>query len=314
MRALVAGIGFALGASAAPAFEVDQSESAITVRRGGKTVLVYHKAEVAPPEGADPRFRRSGFIHPLCSPAGEPVTGIHPDDHIHHVGLWGAWVNTRHDGRQPDFWNLKKGTGRVRFAAVKAVEAGADTATVSVLQDYVSYGEDGDGLVVLKEELTLRVGIERGAYRIGYTSKQSNVTGAPLVLPAYRYGGPVAYRGPAAWDKDNSTVLTSEGKTRADGHASRARWAAFAGPVSDGRRAGLAILCHPGNRDAPQRVRIWPASSHDGAVFFNYVPIQEHRWQIDPGQTVSFRYALLVHDGATDAARIEDAWRRWSAE
>ena len=74
------------------------------------------------------------------------------------------------------------------------------------------------------------------------------------------------------------------------------------------------ILCHPENRDAPQRVRIWPPTSHNGAVFFNYVPIQEHAWEIAPAETVTFRYGLLVHDGASDRDTAEAIWKRWSTE
>ena len=51
-------------------------------------ILTYHKAEVPPPPGELDLFRRSGFIHPLHAPNGEVVTGIHPADHIHHLGLW----------------------------------------------------------------------------------------------------------------------------------------------------------------------------------------------------------------------------------
>ena len=104
MRAALAAIGLFIGASATGfAFEITETDAAVTVTKDDKTVLVYHKAEAPPPDGADPIFRRSGFIHPLCTPSGKAVTGIHPDDHVHHVGLWGAWVNTIHGDKKPDF-------------------------------------------------------------------------------------------------------------------------------------------------------------------------------------------------------------------
>ena len=103
------------------------------------------------------------------------------------------------------------------------------------------------------------------------------------------------------------------GKGREDGHTTRARWCAFAGPVKSGY-AGLAILCHPDNHDAPQRVRIWPSKTHDGAVFFNYVPVQEHAWSIEPGKQATMRYRLVVHDGRTDAESVEDAWKSYAGK
>ena len=71
---------------------VSETDAAITVTDGDNVVLAYHKAEVPPPEGADPAYHRSGFINPIRTPAGGVVTGLHPADHIHHLGIWHAWV------------------------------------------------------------------------------------------------------------------------------------------------------------------------------------------------------------------------------
>jgi hypothetical protein len=301
----------AICAFPASAFELAETEKTISITNESKTVLVYHKAEVPAPAGADPKFRRSGFIHPLCAPSGEPVTGIHPADHAHHVGLWGAWVNTKHGERKPDFWNLKKGTGRVRYKSTERAGAGKGAPSFAVIQEYVIEEEGSADTVVLEEKFSVTVRNFGVSYLIDFISVQTNVSKLPLELPAYRYGGPIAYRGPSLWDKTNSTVLTSEGKTRSDGHTSRARWCAFSGPVKGGK-AGLAILCHPENHDAPQRVRIWPEDSHNGAVFFNYVPIQEKAWSLAPSKPVTFRYRLLVHDGSTDVAHLEDTWKAYA--
>ncbi|MDP7496925.1 MAG: hypothetical protein QGI77_10845, partial [Roseibacillus sp.] len=48
--------------------QVTETDKAITITRGEVMVLTYHKAEVPPPKQADPIYKRSGFIHPLCAP------------------------------------------------------------------------------------------------------------------------------------------------------------------------------------------------------------------------------------------------------
>ena len=136
---------------------------------------------------------------------------------------------------------------------------------------------------------------------------------APLLLPAYRYGGCIAYRAPYHWNKENSNYLTSEGKDRSNGHTTRGRWCAFSGPAEKGD-ALLAILCHPENHDAPQRMRIWPPGSHNGAVFFNYVPTQENAWQLQPGKPSIMRYQLIVSDEKMDAGQINALWKRFSGQ
>jgi hypothetical protein len=136
---------------------------------------------------------------------------------------------------------------------------------------------------------------------IDHKTVQENVSDAPLELPAYRYGGPIAYRGPLHWNKDNSSYLTSAGKGREDGHTTRADWCAMTGPTDKGE-GSVTIMGHPKNHDAPQRQRIWPSNINDGTIFYNYVPIQETGWALKPGEPSTMRYRIVLSNGkATNA-------------
>jgi hypothetical protein len=296
------------------AIDVSEDDKTITITNGESTVLVYHKAEMAPPEGADPSYARSGFIHPLCSPSGAVLTGIHPADHLHHMGLWHAWVKTKHADRTPDFWNIAKSkSGTVRYKKTLKLDQTKSAAGFTVTQEFVSLEKGAAPRVILEEAFTISVSAAADTYLIDHTTVQKNVTDTPLVLPAYRYGGTLAYRGPNDWDKSNSSVVTSEGKTRLDGHATRARWCSFSGPTGKGD-ATLSILCSPSNHDAPQRVRIWPPESHDGAIFFNYVPIQERGFTFAPGSAQTMHYRIIVSDGKPDPAEIDAAWKAYATK
>lgn len=295
---------------AASEISVQETDGTVAIVCGELPVLTYHKAEVPPPEGVDPIYRRSGFIHPLHAPGGGEVTGIHPDDHYHHLGLWHAWVRTEHDGKEIDFWNLKGKTGRVRHSGIAEIRPAGFTAEL----EQVSYpkGPDAEPRVVLEERLSVDAALSGGDYLVDYVVEQKNVTDKPLELPDYRYGGGIAYRAPLHWDKENSDYLTSEGLRRADSHATRARWVSIHGPRKGGDKsdAAVTILCHPENHDAPQRIRTW----NDGKVFFNYVPVQEKAWRIGPGETVVLRYRIVVSEGPSDADAAEQRWQEYAAE
>ena len=58
-------------------------------------------------------------------------------------------------------------------------------------------------------------------------------------------------------------------------------------------------------------MRIWPESSHNGSVFFNYVPIQEKGWSIEPGQAVTMRYRVIVSDGKPNKSAIAEAFENY---
>ena len=301
---------------AAPSFAAVETEATIVLKYGDLEFLTYHKAEVDPPEGVDPIYKRSGFIHPVKTPQGDVLTGIHPADHYHHLGLWHAWVKCQVDGKAIDFWNLKGGTGRVRYAKTLGAASEADHAGFTVEQEHVAHldGKDAAPTVILRESFQVTARMIDGAFEIDYETTQANVSEHVLELPQYRYGGPIAYRAPHSWGTTNSDYLGSEGTTRKDGHTTRSKWSAFWGPGADSDKpVHLAILGHQSNHDFPQRMRVWPASdSNGGAIFFNYVPIQETGWAIKPGETSAMRYRLVAQTGKPDTAALNKRWDRFN--
>ena len=295
---------------------IEQTETALVLKRGETPILTYHLREVEPPEGVDKAYRRSGFIHPLHAPSGGVVTGIHPDDHYHHIGLWHAWVNTNYPGfksgdkkkKGPDFWNLGGHTAFIRHAQILEMRQ----AGFSVKQEHLAYldGYGKEPTVILEEVLSVDAAVEDGTNIVDYNFTQTNVTGKPLEFPAYRYGGGIAYRGPLFWNKENSDYLTSSGLDRTNSHATRAKWIAMFGPTEESGKspATVAILCHPSNQDAPQRLRTWD----NGKMFFNYVPVQEFPWSRQPGKPETLRYRLLISDGMPNKDAIENHFQTYS--
>lgn len=293
---------------------IEETDTHIEITSDGNVVLVYHKALMPPPEGQPKYFERSGFIHPLKSPSGAVMTGIHPEDHIHHMGLWHAWVETYHNGRNLDFWNLKKETGTVRYVSTQKIMEKGNRVGFTVRQHHVALAKDGHPeQVILEEDFTVWVRATDEQYQVDYQTVQTNVTEHALELPTFRYGGPLVYRAPYHWVKTNSNYLTSEGKDRNNGHETRARWCAMYGPTGSGDST-IVIMGHPDNHDAPQPQRIWPDTLFDGRVFLNWVPIQEHPWSLEPNQPSEMRYRLLVHDGRPDKQRNDRAWDNYAKQ
>ena len=283
--------------------EVKEDAKELVVACGGVNVLRYYHAVMQPPEGQDKKYARSGFIHPLWSPGGKVLTEIHPKDHIHHMGLWNAWTKTKFEGRDVDFWNLKDGKGLVRFVKFAGKTSGPVFGGFSAVQEHVDL-TSGAEKVVLNEVVDVKVwNVGKEKWVIDLVSTQKCVAKSALELEAYRYGG-LGFRGTSDWGMNNSDYLTSEGKTRTDGHGTRARWCNVFGETKAGP-AGVQFMSHPQNREHPEPMRIWP----DGYIFFNFCPIQKTDWVMEPGKEYVLKYRMFVYDGTVTKERCEQLWR-----
>jgi hypothetical protein len=217
-----------------PGITLNKKPSGLNALYQGKPLLNYQFNELYPPAGIDAIFRRSGFIHPIWSPAGEVLSRIQAPDHYHHYGLWGPWTKTHINGREVDFWNLAKGEGTVRFAAFLAQYEGPVFGGFTALQEHVDFGAKGGDQVAINEVLDVRAWTADPTdktYLIDYTSVMNSPLDSGIFLDAYRYGGGIGFRATESWTKDNSTVLTSEGKDRLAADGTKARWCIIEGAV-----------------------------------------------------------------------------------
>jgi hypothetical protein len=174
--------------------------------------------------------------------------------------------------------------------------------------NHIALKADGGPTVALREQWDVRIyAVTDPGFLFDLTSTQTCATDDPLILHEYRYGG-IGYRGSGQWegDGDKCKFLTSEGKTRADGHATRAKWCAIWQNI-DGKPAGLAVLCHPDNFRFPQHMRIHPSEP-----FFNFAPCQGGEFKIEPGKPYISKYRFFVFDGEADATVCERVWNDYA--
>jgi hypothetical protein len=300
------------GARVAPGVSAKQDKKALQIQKGGTKVLSYNHAIVPAPAGQSELYNRGGFIHPLWSATGSVLTNIHPKDHYHHLGIWMPWTNTVFEGKKVDFWNLGKGQGTVRFARFLSTTSGPVYGGFQAEHDHVALQTAEGEKVVLKEVWDVRVynigGPGSGYWLWDFVSAQRCVAESPLRLVEYHYGG-FGFRGAAEWHGDKAAYLTSEAKTRKDGHKTRARWCDTAG-VSDGKWKGVTHFSHPNNFRHPEPMRIWPEFEKE--VFFNWAPEQLGDFEMKPAEDHIFRYRLYVHEGKIDVERTEQLWNDYA--
>ena len=289
----------------------------IVVQNSGKNVLRYQHEAVLPPAGKKDLYRRGGFIHPLWSPKGAVLTRIQPPDHLHHYGIWNPWTRTTFEGRSVDFWNLGDGQGTVKVAANPILHTGPVFADIAARHEHVdlSAPHPSGAKTALDEIWHIRVwnsGSENGPYLVDVQSILSCATDSAFKINAYRYQG-FGFRATEKWDDRTAVLLSSEGKNKSDGNATRARWLDVRG-VSDFGRSGILFMTHPLNHNFPEQLRIWPTGINEGKenVFINFNPAQEQDWVLLPGKSYTLNYRMLVYDGELSPETMEKRWRDYA--
>ena len=272
----------------------------VTFSVSGREVTTYHYGETRLPRAdIDPIYRRAGYLHPVFTPGMKLVTDDYPPDHVHHHGIWAAWTRTVFQGRAPDFWNMGNGTGTVEVVGIDSVWDGAVHAGVRAHHRYVDLIAD---VSALEEAFEVRVYAGTGAVNMFDLTLTQRALDDTLHLSEYHYGG-VGVRGHRSWTGEMGTeFLTPAGRTRVDGHATRARWCNIGGQVGGGS-GGIAVLSHPGNREAPQPMRIHPTEP-----FFNFAPSQAGGFAIAPGEPTRWQYRFVTYDGAPDPGFLDALW------
>ena len=293
-------------------------DSALTISSGDQPLLTYQFKTIYPPKGIDTNYKRSGFIHPLYAPHGQVLTNIQPPDHYHHFGIWNPWTHTFFEGDTVDFWNIKGHEGTVRFVRFTSQKNNSKFSEYTALHEHVVFKKDGSEKVALNEWQTVRVydrGNDNDEYVVDFTSKMSCASQSPLLIVAYRYGG-LGWRATDYWDKNNSEMLTSEGKTRDNTDNTKARWVIVYGALPGNDEGGIVMLSHPSNYNHPEPLRIWDKKANGGRgdVFANFATTKDKDWLLEPGKTYTLKYRLVVFNGKFDASKAESAWKTFVRE
>lgn len=255
-------------------------------------------------------YLRSGHIHPLFTPGGRLVSSSYPPQHLHHHGIWMPWTMTRFQGREPDFWNMGKGTGTVEFERLERAWSGPVHGGFVARHRHVDLSAPAP-VVALHETWVVThypvAGAARAAWVLDLESTMTCATSDPLILPEYHYGG-MGYRANELWNgKDKAFFLTSGGETdRVRANHQRMRWIHVGGDL-EGQRSGVAVLGHPANFRAPQPVRVHPTEP-----FVSFVPQHLGEFSIEPGRPYVARFRFVIMDGPPDAALLEAYWQGYA--
>lgn len=294
----------------------------LRVELNGKLFTEYHYANVPRP-----------FCYPLIGPGGVAMTRHFPmatppgeeHDHPHHRSFW--------YGHEPvngvDFWTERTNSGRVVHRGFVDISSGVNTGLIKTVNDWVNAA----GKVICTSEHTLRFYASTNNtitmdFEINLKASHGDVTFGDSKEGSFalRVAEPLRLRLPAkkgeparagagqivlsTGERDDgaSAAAAKNAKREPITWGKRAAWCDYFGPV-DGKIVGIAILDHPSNPRHPTwwMVRdygLFAANPFGQHVFEGLKNEHAGDMKIIAGQSVTFRYRVVLHEGDEKAGQI----------
>jgi len=282
----------------------DHAERFLEVRHGASLLFRYvYEAATPAQESTRPYF------HPVRTLGGREVTVFRPEDHPWHHGLsftctdingenfWGgaSYVHGR------DYVELDN-QGRVRHDGWEGAP-GAEG-----FDQRLTWLSRAGGPMLTERRVVrvAQVNAKAGWWALDLAFTLRNILTEPAVFssPGVKgrssgYGG-LFWRGPGSFTK--GTLLASEGPGGPGLMGKRAAWAAYVAPESWLPVSTVVMADDPGNPASPVKwfVRNEPFACM-GPTF-----MYDTAWTLAPGAEATFRYRVVIADGALDPARIQD--------
>ena len=228
-----------------------------------------------------------------------------PRDHIHHRGLW--FAHSLVNGI--DFWNSdpsyhKDNMGHQVVTGIEQADGGAEAGTIKAAIDW----RDPAGHVLISEKRGFV--FQRGDPRI--VDVDIVLTAREDVTFGDEKDGVLGIR--LARELDQMT--SSEGCHQEAGcWGKRADWVDVSGKIGTGT-AGVAVFDHPDN---PRHPTYWHVRDYGllaanifGVKLFTNNSAADGSLKLPQGQSLHFRYRVILHAGDASGAKISNLYRAWT--
>ncbi len=292
---------------------IKNDDAQIDIRINGEPFSSYHFGHSFPKPFLSPLRTASGLVITRRYPMEEVAGESH--DHQHHRGLWigygeingfNFWENEFHyNSDQPPKYDPAK-LGTIALIRFNEIKSGRQMGDIDGLFQWV----DPHGGVLLEERRVLtfyaQPDLRTMDMSITLTAKR------PVHFADTKEGFLGMRLADSMTEKNGGVITNSEGaQTEKDVWGKRANWVDYAGTVA-GQKVGIAIFDSPENFNHPTR---WHARAYGlfaanpfGLKDFEPKSTERGGHDLKSGESLHFRYRVIIHPGDLPKRAIEDAY------
>ncbi|MFC4113290.1 PmoA family protein [Nonomuraea zeae] len=270
----------------------------VSVSAGGVELFTYtYRPDTPVLESPKP------YLHPIRTRGGALVSLFRPHDHVWHKGI--AW-SLPHVGEH-NFWGgptYVHGRSYVQLdnngsaTHREPMTLSADGGRVEIGHELDWTAQAGEPITEERRSLAATV-VDDETWALVFDTAMTNVSGAALMFgsPTTKgrenagYGG-LFWRGPRSFT--GGVIQSPDGAGGDELRGRRAEWFGFRGRHDEsGEHSTIVMVDDSAN---PQHPPQWFARSEDFACLCP-APFFGEEVELPPGQTLRFRYAVVIADG-----------------
>jgi hypothetical protein len=288
-----------VGGGVSERVSLTQGEESLEIALDDALVTRYHFA----------RVKARPFFYPLLAPNGVPLTRAYPlipdapdemRDHPHHRSLWIAFGEVN----EADNWSEEPGHGHTEHLRFEMRESGRVFGRFQTVSHWTTANHEP----LLSQDLTVTVWATSGDCRLLDFDIQMRALDHDVVFGDTKEGGILSVRVATPLDVDRTGTITNSygGIDEGETWGKAAHWCDYSG-VNDGERVGVAILDHPFSFRYPTHwhVRNYGLMTANPFGYSYYTQgAKSGRHVLSSGETLSFHYRLVLHNGDSETADI----------